>query len=173
MLRFYDVDIDYVNYLRKFDSRVPYIKYDDREKFVCGVVLTINGCDYFAPISSKTDKQQTAMYISDDDGNVLSSIKFNYMFPAPASIVTEKDISDIRKSDPAYANLLQKEYEFCNKIEVAILTKAQKVHTIGCNPQHFLYKNCCNFRLLEEKSKDYFVTLMDDAFAEYDAKHSS
>ena len=113
MLNFYNVDVEYVNYLRQFDCRVPYIEYENREKFVCGVVLSINGCDYFAPISSKTYKQQTAITILDKDGRELSTIKFNYMFPSPQAVVARMEISDIRKKDSSYANLLQKEYEFC------------------------------------------------------------
>ncbi len=34
MLNFYDVDISYANFLRKFDSRVPQIKYNTNNKFV-------------------------------------------------------------------------------------------------------------------------------------------
>lgn len=173
MLRFYDVDSEYVDYLRKFDGRVPYIQYGDKEKFVCGIVLSINGCDYFAPISSKTAKQQMATYIKDKDDKILSSIKFNYMFPAPEAVVWEKDIYSIRRSDPAYADLLQKEYEFCRDNEKVILDKAQKTYKIGCNPKHFLNNVCCNFQLLEEKSKDYFTTIADIAFDEYDERHSS
>ena len=113
MLSFYNVDIEYVDYLRRFDSRVPYIKSGDKEKFICSIVLSINGGDYFAPISSKTYKQQTAITILDKDGRELSTIKFNYMFPSPQAVVARMEISDIRKKDSSYANLLQKEYEFC------------------------------------------------------------
>lgn len=68
MLNFYNVDVEYVEYLRRFDSRVPYIQYGDRDKFVCGVVLTVNGYQYFAPVSSKIGKQQTSLVIEDDHG---------------------------------------------------------------------------------------------------------
>lgn len=172
MISFYDVDSDYVDYLRKFDSRVPYIQYGQHEKFVCGIVLKINGCDYFAPVSSKINKQQTAMYIKDKNGNVLSSIKFNYMIPAPYALVTPKDISAIRQTDAAYADLLQKEYEFCRANESIILQKAQKVYAIGCTPRHFLNGACCDFQLLELKSKEYLLAIMDEAFREYDERHA-
>ena len=59
MLNFFYVDTEYVDYLRAFDSRIPYLQYEDKDKFVCGIVMSVDGCDYFAPISSKTHKQQT------------------------------------------------------------------------------------------------------------------
>lgn len=170
MLNFYNVDIDYTDYLRRFDTRIPHIKYGDKDKFVCGVVLSINGCDYFAPVSSKTNKSQMSIMILDKDGKELSSIKLNYMFPAPQSVVSRIEISDVRKSDPSYANLLQKEYEFCKANESSIIAKAQKVYAISCNPNHFLHGACCDFKMLEEKSKAYFLTIMDEAFAECDSK---
>lgn len=157
MLSFYNIDVEYVNYLRQFDARVPYIKYADRNKFVCGVVLSINDCDYFAPISSQTHKQQTALLIRDRDDSELAAIKFNFMFPAPRNVISMISIPDVRKSDPAYASLLQKEYEFCRSNESEILTKARKVYSIGCRPSHFLYSTCCDFRLLEEKSRIYLT----------------
>ena len=54
MLNFYDVKEDYAEYLRKFEHRIPNIHYASNNKFVCGIVLTVNGFDYFAPISSST-----------------------------------------------------------------------------------------------------------------------
>ena len=173
MLNFFYVDTEYVDYLRAFDSRIPYLQYEDKDKFVCGIVMSVDGCDYFAPISSKTHKQQTCIMIRDKDGTDLSSIKFNYMFPAPEAVVTRVDIGDIRKSDPSYANLLQKEYEFCKANESSILAKAQKVYAIGCKPGHFLNSSCCDFKLLEEKSKAYFITITDEAFADYEEKHAN
>lgn len=173
MLNFYNVDAEYVDYLRQFDDKVPHIKYEERDKFVCGIVLNINGCDYFAPVSSKIHKQQTAFLIKDKDDTVLSAIKFNFMFPAPQAVVTRINITDIRKQDASYANLLQKEYAFCKANESAILAKAKKIYAIGCNPRHFLHPTCCDFQSLEKMSKAYFTSIMDEAFAEYDNKHAT
>ena len=85
MLKFYDINPEYANYLRQFDNRIPNIVYEANNKFVCGIVLSVNKHNYFAPISSNTAKQQTGILIQDDGGNVLSLIKFCFMFPAPNS----------------------------------------------------------------------------------------
>ena len=155
MIQFYDIDGTYASYLRSFDGQVPHITYAGNNKFVCGIVLSINGCNYFAPISSQTKKQQTNMLIKDKNGNAIASIKFSYMLPVPNSAITRKDFSTIRGSDPAYADLLQTEYDFCKKHEQDIRDKARKVYAIGCNKDHALNYTCCKFQLLEEKCKNY------------------
>lgn len=155
MLKFYDIDPNYANYLRQFDRRIPNITYSSNNKFVCGIVLSVSGYDYFAPLSSSTAKQQTSILIRDTDGRVLSSIKFCFMFPAPDSAVTFKDFKAVRKVDPSYADLLEKEYIFCKKNEQLIREKAARVYKIGCDPNHVLHKNCCDYRLLESKRDEW------------------
>jgi protein AbiQ len=155
MLKFYDINPEYANYLRQFDNRIPNIVYEANNKFVCGIVLSVNKHNYFAPISSNTAKQQTSILIQDDGGNVLSSIKFCFMFPAPNSTISVKDFGAIRALDQSYADLLEKEYAFCKKNEQAIIKKASKVYDIGCNPEHALHKYCCNFPLLEAKHDEW------------------
>ena len=157
MLNFYDVDPTYASYLRQFDSRIPNIVYDKHRKFVCGIVLTVDGHKFFAPISSNTTKQQTCILIQDDAGRVLSSIKFSFMFPVPDSALTEKDFAAVRTTDAPYADLLAKEIEFCRANEDTILAKAKSVYKIGCNPDHVLHKFCCDFALLQEKHDEWLT----------------
>lgn len=157
MLKFYDIDVPYADYLRRFDNRIPNITYGTNNKFVCGIVLMIGGYEYFAPISSNKTKQQTNMLILDETGNTLASIKFCFMFPAPTSVTSVKDFKAIRASDPAYADLLAKEYGFCKKHEQDIRDKAAKIYKIGCNPNHKLHNNCCDFNLLESKQDEWVL----------------
>ena len=42
MLKFYDIDEKYVQFLKTLDRQVPNIRYDTNNKFVCGVVLYVN-----------------------------------------------------------------------------------------------------------------------------------
>lgn len=53
MIAFYDVDSEYVDFLKTIDSKVPNIKYDGNNKFVCGIVFKINNVEYYAPVSHK------------------------------------------------------------------------------------------------------------------------
>lgn len=161
MLRFYDVDIAYADFLRSFEPKVPQIQYQNNNKFVCGIVFAVDGRNYFAPISSHAPKQKTSQLITDANGHVLSSIKFSFMFPAPTSVLTQKDFSAIRSTDAAYADLLEKEYEFCTKHEDRLRKKAQSAYRIGTNPEHVLHQYCCDFKLLEAKHDEWIATHQD------------
>ncbi len=155
MLNFYDVDPEYAAYLRQFDHRVPNIIYENNRKFVCGVILKVDGCNYFAPISSNKKEQRTCILICDTLGNILSSIKFNFMFPVPDSVLTKKDFNEIRETDRAYAGLLVKELKFCRAFQDEIAEKALDVYRIGCNPNHYLHNFCCDFKLLKAKHDEW------------------
>lgn len=149
MLRFYDVDEYYVQFLKTIDRQVPNIRYDSNNKFVCGVVLTVNGIKYYAPISHKKDKQQTNLQIF-DNGIPIATIRFSFMFPAYDEVLVVKNFNDVAKRDSKYAALLQAEYVYCRSHIKDIKTKASAVYNIGCNKNHRLNYACCDFRLLEE-----------------------
>lgn len=89
MLKFYDVNPNYINFLKQLDTKVPDISYDTNNKFVCGTVLNI------------------------------------------------------------------KEWLYCIHNEKKIQSKALSVYKMGTNEHHAMFKNCCNFKLLEEKYKEY------------------
>ena len=168
MLNFYDVKESYAQYLRAFEHRIPNIHYASNNKFVCGIVLSVNGFDYFAPISSNTAKQRTSLLILDERGKAISSIKFSFMFPIPVSEIVRKDFAAIRKENPHYADVLTKEYRFCVKNEDAILQKAEQIYRIGCNRAHWLAENCCDYKLLESKYVEWIQKsehTANDAFA--------
>ena len=66
LLYFYNVKSEYIAYLSRFDSKVPRVDYstDNRhDKFLCGIVLTVDKYDYFAPISSFAKQQRTNIII--------------------------------------------------------------------------------------------------------------
>mgnify|MGYP003302200448 FL=1 len=155
MLKFYDVDISYANYLRNFDYRVPQIKYNTYNKFVCGVVLKIDKYDYFVPISSNISKHKTSILIEDDNGRVIASIKFCFMFPVPPNLIKIKDFARIKQVDPTYVDLLVKELNFCQKNENKIIQKALRIYKIGCNKKHILNYSCCDFLLLQQKYDEW------------------
>ena len=90
-LNFYQIDANYITYLLKFDSRVPKVEYsavNAHEKFLCGIVLNVHSHEYFAPISSFRTPQRTNIIIRDDNGKVVSSIRFSFMIPVPHDVVS-------------------------------------------------------------------------------------
>ena len=46
------IDSDYCDYLRKYDSRVPYNYESKKLRPFIGVLFKVNDCMYFAPLSS-------------------------------------------------------------------------------------------------------------------------
>ncbi len=156
-LDFYEVSVDYISYLLGFDSKVPRIDYSatsKHDKFLCGIVLSINGHNYFAPISSYTTLQRTNMIIKNEDGNPISSIRFSFMIPVPLMAVSLKRIKD--ESSPEYRRLLDLELRFCQKHSKTIYRMAKYVYsTVVENKDSIMVKNCCDFRKLELACQEY------------------
>lgn len=154
MIKFYDVDKNYINFLKTIDSQIPNFEYEGNNKFVCGIVLTINNINYYAPISHMTNRQRTNIQIT-ENGRVLSTIRFSFMFPAMENVLTVKDFSVIAQNNQQYADLLSAEYRFCRTHEAEIYNKALQVYKIGCNKNHVLNYTCCDFKKLEEHYLEY------------------
>jgi len=156
-LDFYEVSADYIAYLHKFDSKVPLVDYSKtskHDKFMCGIVLSVNGHDYFAPISSFAVQQRTNIVIKNEKDKPISSIRFSFMIPVPSGVVTVKSIKN--EPSPEYRRLLDLELRFCRKNEKAIRRMARHIHnsvTNGKDP--IMAKNCCDFSKLEAACSEY------------------
>lgn len=158
MLRFYEVDGEYIKYLRETgDSKIPKIDYKNHQKFFCGIVLTINNFNYFAPVSSYNKKVHTAFLIKDKDKQTnelkpISSLRFSFMFPCPIEYLNQKDFS---KEDEQYRILLRKELAYCNKNIDKIEKLAYEVYKLGLNETTRNRFNICDFRKLEQQCINY------------------
>ena len=87
------IDKNYCDYLRKYDSKVPYNFDKKQNRPFVGVLFKINNVSYFAPLSSpkpKHLKMHNAIdFLKIDNGN-LGAINFNNMIP-----VKEKNTTGI------------------------------------------------------------------------------
>ena len=154
MLGFYDVDKDYIDYLKKIDRQIPNVSYESNNKFVCGVVFNVGDIQYYAPISHMNRKQRTNLPIY-SKGKIISTIRFSFMFPAFDSVLVRKDFGEIAKSNEQYARLLRTEYRFCVSHQDQIRQRAKQVYDIGCNKDHTLNYTCCDFAKLEKYYLDF------------------
>ncbi len=163
-LNFYIVDVSYVSYLKKAEtekrgfSRIPNIDYgkNHKQKFLCGVVLTMNGMDYYVPVSSYKIKKPDNFLICANDGRIVSSLRFNYMFPVPAELLVVRFID--AEPDAAYKILLSQELRYCIKNQELIRSLAERTYKrvkLGKNPG--LVANSCDFTYLEQKCKEYQI----------------
>ena len=161
-LKFYNVPNDYIKYLQEAElavrgfSRVPNLDYGkgSKRKFVCGVVLEIEGIHYFAPVTSYRFKKPDNFVIQDKHSNIVSSLRFNYMFPVPLSLVSIKNFKE--ESDYKYRQLLQTELRYCQNNQDEILRLAKRTyHRVIIGKNIGLVYNSCDFRLLEQKCLEY------------------
>lgn len=161
-LNFYEVDPAYVKYLQAAEtaergfSRIPNMEYssDRKNKFLCGIVLQINGHSYFAPVTSYKLQKPDNFLIHSASGNVVASLRFNYMFPINLTDVKIKTINDI--TDEKYKSLVSQELRHCIQHQDTIRAMAARTYkrvVAGHNPG--LVHNSCNFILLEKCCLEY------------------
>lgn len=101
-LNFYTVPDSYVTYLQNAEklergfTHVPNLNYgkNRKQKFLCGIVLEINSSNYFVLVSSYKVQKLDNFLICDKNKNVVSSLRFNYMFPIPLEIISERRIDN-------------------------------------------------------------------------------
>lgn len=90
-LKLYYISDEYINFLRKYDQKVPYNKSQTRP-FI-GVVYTFNNINYFAPLASPKIKHlkmsNRVIDIWKIDGGKLGIINFNNMLPSPIEVLSE------------------------------------------------------------------------------------
>lgn len=156
------IDSKYCDYLRNFDNKVSYNSGCKKNRPFIGVLFNIENIKYFAPLSSPKIKhlkmKNTIDFFKLDNGK-LGAINFNNMIP-----VTEKNyelinlnISDLNTDENKYKKLLREQLDFMNKNYTQISSKSLKLYKYY-NSNHLsdnIKKRCCNFKLLEEKCKEY------------------
>ena len=156
--KFYEVDSEYIKYLKNNgDDIIPNIEYEKHKKFFCGIILTVNNLNYFAPVSSYNKKSHTVFLIMDKEKNTkklkpISSLRFSFMFPCPIEYLSQKDFS---KEDKKYQVLLRKELHYCNINREKIKKMANEIYKLGLNENNRKKFNICDFKKLEEKCLEY------------------
>lgn len=121
---------------------------------MCGIVLQINGLNYYALISHYSKQQKDNILIKNRIAEVKGSIRFNYMFPVPDFCLNYKDFS--KEEDINYRKLLFAEYAFCIRNEQKIKNKAHRTYTKVIDKlSESLLHNSCDFKLLEKACLEY------------------
>ncbi len=159
-VKFCRINLDYIKYLHSFDIKVQYNvdasdAYNFRRPYI-GIVLKINGFNYFAPLESPKDAHKTMKnntYLLKINKGFNGLIAFNNMIPVKDSEIVNFNFKD---EDEYYKNLLTKQFAFCNANKELIQTKAEKTYAkVVDKKDPFTCENSCNFKLLEEKSLIY------------------
>lgn len=157
-IKFYEISHDYIDYLSKFAPHLFHNKKERQthERKYIGIILAVNGLNYFAPLSSFKSKhmkmQETVDLIKLKNCAVIN---LNNMFPTPLSECAYVDIS--KEQDLKYRALLLAEYKIIKKLSEKILKNAAFVykHKKENGNNTSLAKRCNDFALLEKACDEY------------------
>lgn len=160
MIRLYEIDDEYVEYLRKFDEKVLSPKTEDRKqtrKYI-GIILNTENFNYFIPLSSYKPETYDSMYESISLKKIedMAVLRINNMIPVIDDVIHQINFSLI--PDEQYRILLQNEYRVIKAREREIRTDARIVYFYRLNNKNKnkgLYKICCDFKLLENAAKKW------------------
>ena len=163
-LNLYSVSNKYIKYLIQFDNRIYDNKEDSRtykRKYV-GVVLTINGFNYYVPMSSpkrsdyidyekKIIRKDTKTIIRiHEGGRLYGTLRISNMIPVPITELEPYIIAD--EKDLKYKQVILGELRYINRntekiVKYAKIVYNQKVKNIDIG----YIKNTVDFKVLEEK----------------------
>jgi len=154
---FYRISADYCDFLRKADRCVPYTMEQKATRPFVGIVFSVNGYNYFAPLTSPRLKHlhmKNQVDFLKINGGVWGAINFNNMIPVHINSLQKVDMKILptdKKADVDYKNLLANQLSWCNANKEIILAKAKKLYNIithgKARPE--LVNRCCNFSIDE------------------------
>ena len=182
-LSFVNIDQDYLKYLHENCSEVFYkpIGYDNKPYI--GILINEDENKYVIPLSSAKEKHKfwndveadrfliyeisnkkplskNAVFKENPDGTVkqiFSVIDLKKMLPIKEGLYTRVDLTTNPQDSVEtrnYKNLMNKEFAFCLKILPLIIQKANELYDKQISTGKIV-NFCCDFRLLEEKSREY------------------
>ncbi len=161
-LKIVKVDSDYCDYLRKFDNRVSYNKFEKELRPFIGILFTINDCEYFAPLSSPKPKhlkmKNTLDFLKLKNGE-LGAVNFNNMIPVKTNNYKLIDLDGkvVTINEKKYKKLLREQLAWLNENYIQVKNKSYKLYNLYLNNKlsENIKNRCCNFKLLEEKCDEY------------------
>lgn len=165
-LNLYSISDKYIKYLKEFDDKIYDNKEDIRihERKYLGIVLTVNGFNYYIPMSSpkKSDyldfekkiirKDTKTIIRIHDDGRLYGTLRISNMIPVPITELEPYIISN--ESDLKYKEVILGELRYINNNSNKIVKYAKTVYNQKTKELDIGYiKNTVDFKLLEEKMK--------------------
>lgn len=156
-IKLYTVSEKYIDYLSIYAPHLFHNKKPNQthKRVYVGVILKVNGMDYFAPLSSyKVKHKQMKETLDFIKVKTYSVINLNNMFPVQAKDYTYLDFS--KEQDLNYKSLLESEYRYIKSTQGKIVKNASLVYKIKTSGKiNSLTKRCNDFSLLEEKCRLY------------------
>lgn len=165
-LRWYIADKEYVKYLKQFEEKVENIEYSEKLKPYIGILININGFDYYVPISSVKEKHYKMSNRMDfvkiiQKEKIIGVLNLNNMIPISDNNVKQlkyEQIEEYREfkteeEKRLYISFLSFELALINRNAEKIIKNANDLYNEKKNNKNSnISKRCCDFKLLEEKS---------------------
>ena len=124
---FYTVDPQYCDYLRQYDPCIPYTMDQKSIRPFVGIVFSINGFQYYAPLTSPKPKhlhmKNQVDFLKINRGE-WGAVNFNNMIPVPSECLAKvqmKILDTDSAQETAYKNLLSNQLSWCNANRETIL----------------------------------------------------
>lgn len=165
---FYTVTTAYCDFLRKADPRVPYTMDKKSIRPFVGIVFSVNGFHYYAPLTSPKPKhlhmKNQIDFLKIKDGE-WGAINFNNMIPVPLQCLKKVEIrisETDTKSEINYMNLLSNQLSWCNSHKDTILRLVEKLYStiVQGTAWGVLAERCCNFSLDEQQCLRYISDVL-------------
>jgi len=132
------VDYKYCDYLRMFDSKVSYNSSSKELRPFVGILFIVNGCEYFAPLSSPKIKhihmKNNVDVVKIDNGN-YGVVNFNNMIPVTSNNYELIDLNAAPKNtnELKMYNLLKTQLLWLNRNNKDVKGKAIKLYEMYKN----------------------------------------
>ena len=158
-LKLVKIDVEYCNYLRKFDKKIVYNSEKKKNRPFLGILFQIDYIMYFAPLSSPKEKH-LKMHDNIDflkiDGGKLGVVNLNTMLPVQYDNIELINLTN-KKVNKKYIKLLTKQSYWINRYRNRLYSKAYKLYKNYYNDKltSRIKERCCNYLLLEEKCFEY------------------
>lgn len=161
-LKIVRVSSEYCDFLRKYDDKVAYNKFEKELRPFIGILFQIDTCEYFAPLSSPKEKHKsmknTVDFFKIKNGE-LGAVNFNNMIPVTKENYTLVDLhkKTLTLAELKYQKLLRDQLSWLNANYIQVKNKSFKLYNLynsGKLPTN-IKNRCCNFKLLEEKCLEY------------------
>ncbi len=153
------LDYKYCDYLRRFDDKVSYNAGSKEMRPFVGILFVVNGCEYFAPLSSPKTKH---VYMKNNIDIVKINygvVNFNNMIPVTPNNYELIDLNATPKDtyELKWHNLLKSQLLWLNKNIKNVKGKAYNLYNKYKNNKldERIKSRCCDFILLEEKCIEY------------------
>lgn len=148
----YTVDVEYCEYLKKSDPRVQISDKGGKRRPSVGIVFTLHGCSYCAPLVPPNEKhnkmKEQIDFLKISDGK-YGVINLGGMIPVPIQCLKKFDLKVEAADTPGdvkYKELLMKQLSWCDLNRNFILESAGKLHdVVSKKSTSALAKRCCNF----------------------------